>query len=165
MQIAQDMVVRLQYELRNSEGELLEKTDEAMEYLHGGHQGMFPRIEEALEGKKVGESCDVYLQPADAFGDYDETLVQIEPRDKFPGELEVGMRFEGGSEGGHGTVVYTVTDIADGKVVVDGNHPLAGMALRFQCTVESVRAATSEELEHGHVHGSHGHGHGHDHEH
>jgi FKBP-type peptidyl-prolyl cis-trans isomerase SlyD len=159
MQVAQDMVVKLQYELRNSEGELLEKTDESLEYLHGGHQGMFPRIEEALEGKKAGESCEVYLQPGDAFGDYDEALVQIEPRDKFPKELEVGMRFEGGAEDGERPVVYTVTDIADGKVVVDGNHPLAGMALRFHCKVESVRAATAEELEHGHVHGEHGHDH------
>ena len=158
MQVAPDTVVTLKYELRNSEGELLEQTDEPLEYLHGGHQGMFPRIEEALEGKRAGESLDVYLQPADAFGEYDDTLVQIEPRDKFPQELEVGMRFEGGAESG-GTLVYTVTDIAEGKVVVDGNHPLAGMALRFQCTVESVRAATEEELEHGHVHGAHGHDH------
>ena len=159
MQVAQDMVVKLQYELRNAEGEVLEKTDEALEYLHGGYQGMFPRIEEALEGNKAGDSCEVYLQPADAFGDYDESLVQIEPRDKFPQDLEVGMRFEGGAESGHGTVVYTVTDIADGKVVVDGNHPLAGIALRFNCTVENVRAPTAEELEHGHVHGAHGHEH------
>ncbi len=159
MQVAQDMVVKLQYELRNSEGELLEKTEEPLEYLHGGHQGMFPRIEEALEGKKAGDACEIYLQPADAFGDYDEALVQIEPRDKFPKDIEVGMRFEGGAEEGHGTVVYTVTDIADGKVVVDGNHPLAGMALRFVCTVENVRAPTKEELEHGHVHGEHGHEH------
>lgn len=159
MQVAQDMVVKLQYELRNSEGELLEKTEEPLEYLHGGHQGMFPRIEEALEGKKAGDTCEIYLQPADAFGDYDEALVEIEPRDKFPKDIEVGMRFEGGAEEGHGTVVYTVTDIADGKVVVDGNHPLAGMALRFVCTVENVRAPTKEELEHGHVHGEHGHEH------
>lgn len=161
MQVTQDTVVKLNYELRNSEGELLEKTEEPMEYLHGGHQGMFPRIEEALEGKKAGESCDVYLQPVDAFGEYDEELVQIEPRDKFPKDIEVGSRFEGGSDDGGGAVVYTVTDIADGKVVVDGNHPLAGMALRFICTVESVRAATSEELQHGHAHGAHGHDHGH----
>ncbi len=160
MQVAEDMVVTLKYELRNSEGELLEKAEEPLEYLHGGHQGMFPRIEEALEGKSAGESLEVYLQPADAFGEYDDALVQIESRDKFPEDLEVGMRFEGGAEGGgEDTVLYTVTDIADGKVVVDGNHPLAGMALRFHCTVESVRAATAEELEHGHVHGEHGHEH------
>ena len=159
MQVAQDMVVKLQYELRNSEGELLEKTDEPLEYLHGGLQGMFPLIEAALEGKKTGDTCDVYLQPADAFGDYDESLVQIEPVDKFPNDIEVGMRFEGGSEDGETTVVYTITDIADGKVVVDGNHPLAGMALRFQGTIEGVRAPTEEEMEHGHVHGEHGHHH------
>jgi FKBP-type peptidyl-prolyl cis-trans isomerase SlyD len=165
MQVAQDTVVTLKYELRNSEGEVLEQADEPLEYLHGGHQGMFPRIEEALTGKSAGESLEVYLQPVDAFGEYDDTLVQIEPRDKFPTDLEVGMRFEGGAEDGDGTVVYTVTDIADGKVVVDGNHPLAGMALRFICTIESIRAATAEELEHGHVHGAHGHDHGHDHGH
>jgi len=160
MQVTQDMVVKLKYELRNSEGELLEQTDEPLEYIHGGHHGMFPRIEEALEGKSAGESLEVYLQPAEAFGEYDDALVQIEPREKFPEDIEVGMRFEGGVEdGGEETVVYTVTDIADGKVVVDGNHPLAGMALRFHCTVESVRAATAEELEHGHVHGEHGHEH------
>jgi len=160
MQVTQDMVVKLKYELRNSEGELLEQTDEPLEYIHGGHHGMFPRIEEALEGKSAGESLEVYLQPAEAFGEYDAALVQIEPREKFPEDIEVGMRFEGGVEdGGEETVVYTVTDIADGKVVVDGNHPLAGMALRFHCTVESVRAATAEELEHGHVHGEHGHEH------
>lgn len=85
--------------------------------------------------------------------------MQIEPVDKFPNDIEVGMRFEGGSEDGETTVVYTITDIADGKVVVDGNHPLAGMALRFQGTIEGVRAPTEEEMEHGHVHGEHGHHH------
>ena len=157
MQIAQDTVVTLNYELRDSQGELIEKTDEPVAYLHG-HHGIFPLVEQALEGKQAGESCDVYLQPLDAFGDYDDKLVQVEPRDKFPEKLEVGMRFEGGNDGGE-TVIYTVTDIADGKVVVDGNHPLAGMALRFQCTVAEVRAATEEELSHGHVHGAHGHHH------
>ncbi len=158
MQVAQDTVVSINYELLNSEGELIEKTDEPIEYLHGGYHGIFSRVEEALNGKSAGETCDVYLQPHDAFGEYDEELVQVEPRSKFPPKVEVGMRFEGAGEGGH-TVVYTVTDIADDKVVVDGNHPLAGMALRFHCTVNAVRKATKEELEHGHVHGAHGHHH------
>jgi FKBP-type peptidyl-prolyl cis-trans isomerase SlyD len=158
MQVAQDTVVSINYELLNSEGEIIEKTDEPVEYLHGGYQGIFSRVEEALSGKSAGETCDVYLQPDDAFGEYDEQLVQVEPRSKFPPKIEVGMRFEGAGEGGH-TVVYTVTDIAEDKVVVDGNHPLAGMALRFHCTVNAVRSATQEELEHGHVHGAHGHHH------
>ena len=145
MQVAQDTVVSLNYELLNSEGELIEKTEAPIEYLHGGYDGIFSRVEEALSGKAAGE--------------YDEKLVQIEPRAKFPPKIEVGMRFEGEAGESGQTLVYTVTDIADDKVVVDGNHPLAGMALRFLCTVNAVRAATAEELEHGHVHGAHGHHH------
>ena len=95
MQVAQDTVVSINYELLNSEGEIIEKTDEPIEYLHGGYDGIFSRVEEALSGKTAGESCDVYLQPHDAFGDYDEKLVQIEPRTKFPPKIEVGKRFEG----------------------------------------------------------------------
>ena len=141
MQVAQDTVVSLNYELLNSEGELIEKTEEPIEYLHGGYDGIFSRVEEALSGKAAGESCDVYLQPIDAFGEYDEKLVQIEPRAKFPPKIEVGMRFEGEAGESGQTLVYTVTDIADDKVVVDGNHPLAGMALRFELKVVDVRAA------------------------
>ncbi len=152
-------MVSLHYELLNSGGDLIEKTDSPIEYLHGGYDGIFALVEQALQGKNAGEACDVYLQPTDAFGEYDETLVRIESRDKFPPKLEVGMRFQGEAEGSSEMLIYTVTDIADGKVVVDGNHPLAGMALRFHCTVAAVRAATAEEIEHGHVHGAHGHHH------
>jgi FKBP-type peptidyl-prolyl cis-trans isomerase SlyD len=93
------------------------------------------------------------LTPADAFGEYDAELVRVEARDKFPAEVTVGMQFQGESSNPGETVVYTVTDIADGKVVVDGNHPLAGQTLNFECTIAAVRAATQEELSHGHVHG------------
>jgi FKBP-type peptidyl-prolyl cis-trans isomerase SlyD len=159
MKIVDDTVVSLNYELLDSTGDLIEKTEAPIEYLHGGYDGIFALVEQALQGKNVGEVCDVYLQPADAFGEYDERLVRIEPLAKFPPKLEVGMRFEGEAESSGEALVYTVTDIAEGKVVVDGNHPLAGMALRFHCTVESIRAATAEEIEHGHVHGAHGHHH------
>lgn len=159
MQIADNTVVSLHYELLDSKGELIEKTEAPVEYLHGGYDGIFSQVEQALQGKNVGEVCDVYLQPADAFGEYDADLVRIEPLARFPPKIEVGMRFEGEAEGSEQALVYTVTDIADEKVVVDGNHPLAGMALRFHCTVEAVRAATAEEIEHGHVHGAHGHDH------
>ncbi len=159
MQIARDTVVSLQYELLGSDGELIEKTEAPIEYLHGGYDGIFSAVEDALAGKRAGESCDVYLQPADAFGEYDASLVQIEPRVKFPAEIDVGMRFQGEAESSGETLIYTVTDITGDKVVVDGNHPLAGMALRFRCTVDGVRAATSEEIQHGHVHGAHGHHH------
>ena len=159
MQVAKDTVVELRYQLFGTDGELIEETDDAVEYLHGGYGGMFPAVEKALEGKEVGETCRVRLAPDDGFGDYDADLVHVEPRDKFPETVEIGMQFEGKGEESGDTVVYTVTDIADDKVVVDGNHPLAGQTLHFECTVTGVRAASAEEVTHGHVHGAHGHHH------
>ena len=159
MQVAKDTVVALDYQLYGSDGELIEKTDEPVEYLHGGYGGMFPAVEKALEGKSVGETCRVRLIPEDGFGDYDADLVQVEPRDKFPDTVEIGMQFEGKAQESGNTLVYTVTDIADGKVIVDGNHPLAGQTLHIECTVTGVRAATSDEVSHGHAHGAHGHHH------
>ena len=159
MQIGKDTVVGLEYQLFDTEGELIEKTDEPIEYLHGGYGGMFPAVEKALEGKDVGETCRVRLTPDDGFGDYDAELVHIEPRDKFPDHVEVGMQFEGKGEESGDTIVYTVTDVADGKVVVDGNHPLAGQTLHMECTITTVRAASAEEVSHGHAHGAHGHHH------
>jgi FKBP-type peptidyl-prolyl cis-trans isomerase SlyD len=159
MQVTKDTVVTLTYELLDSDGELIESSETPVEYLHGGYDGIFPRVEEALSGKSVGEECRIRLEPEDAFGDYDAELVRMEPREKFPGNIEVGMRFEGRGEDTGTMVIYTVTDIAEDKVVVDGNHPLAGQTLQFACTVTGVRAATEEELEHGHVHGEGGHHH------
>jgi len=101
----------------------------------------------------------VRLTPDDGFGDYDADLVHVEPRDKFPDNVEIGMQFEGKGEESGNALVYTVTDIADGKVVVDGNHPLAGQTLNIECTVTGVRPASAEELSHGHAHGAHGHHH------
>ena len=157
MQIARNMVVALHYELFHTDGNLIEKTDAPIEYLHGGYDGIFPSVEKALDGKRIGDDCRVLLEPDDAFGEYDAELVHVEPRSKFPGDLAVGMQFEGRTEGSEETFVYTVTDIAEGKVVVDGNHPLAGQALDFSCTVAGVRNGTAEELRHGHVHGPGGH--------
>lgn len=159
MQIDKDTVVTLAYELHDTDGKLIERTDDPIEYLHGGYDGIFPLVEKALAGKQAGDSCRVRLEPDDAFGEYDAGLVHLEPRSKFPESLAVGMQFEGhGAESG-ATLVYTVTDVASDKVVVDGNHPLAGKALDFSCTVASVRAATVEEVRHGHVHGDGGHHH------
>jgi FKBP-type peptidyl-prolyl cis-trans isomerase SlyD len=159
MQIANDTVVTLRYRLFDADGALIEEGDAPLEYLHGGYQGIFPRIEDALHGKSVGDACDVTLEPADAFGEYDAGLVHVEPRSKFPADVNVGMQFEGeGAESGD-VIVYSVTDVADDSVVVDGNHPFSGQRLRFACTVADVRSATREEIEHGHVHGAHGHSH------
>jgi FKBP-type peptidyl-prolyl cis-trans isomerase SlyD len=159
MQIARNTVVSLTYQLFDSQGTLLEQSGEPISYLHGGYEGMFLPVERALEGKSTGHSARVDLEPEDAFGEYEAQLVRMEPLEAFPPNVEVGMRFEGtGDESGE-TRVYTVTEIAEGKVVVDGNHPLAGRALVFSCVVTDVRAATREELTHGHVHGPHGHHH------
>ena len=159
MQVAKNTVVTLTYELSDTDGKLIEKTETPIVYLHGGYDGIFPLVEKALAGKGAGETCRVRLEPDDAFGEYDAGLVHLEPRNKFPDTIKVGMQFEGrGVESGT-TLIYTVTNIADDKVVVDGNHPLAGKALDFICTVAAVRAATQEELTHGHVHGPHGHHH------
>ena len=159
MQIDKDTVVALTYELHDADGKLIEKTESPIEYLHGGYDGIFPMVEKALAGKAAGEGCRVKLEPDDAFGEYDAELVLLEQRGKFPPNVAVGMQFEGrGAESGN-SLIYTVTDIANDKVVVDANHPLAGKTLHFACTVTAVRAATSEELAHGHVHGEHGHHH------
>lgn len=160
MRIAKNTVVSIQYELCGAEGASLEKSGDPVSYLHGGYQSMFPLVEEALDGMGEGETCSVTLEPGDAFGEYDEELVRIEPRDRFPGNIAVGMQFEGRSEGPHQhSALYTVTDIGEDKVVVDGNHPLAGQKLVFNCTVTGVREATQEEIAHGHAHGPHGHHH------
>ena len=148
MKITKNTVVTVLYKLSDAQNNLLEEGQEPMVYLHGGYEDTLPSIEEALEGKEVGYTTMVQVEPEEAFGDYDPQLVKIEKRDKFPPQLEVGMHFEGitGNEE-EDAVVFIVTDIADDTVVLDGNHPLAGMALRFSLQVAEVRAATPEEIE------------------
>ncbi|HKT93226.1 MAG TPA: peptidylprolyl isomerase [Paraburkholderia sp.] len=159
MKIAKDTVVSVAYKLSDAQGNLIEESDEPMVYLHGGYDGTFPKIEEVLDGQEPGFETQIQLEPQDAFGEYDPDLVKIEPRNRFPEPLEVGMQFEGTPEEGDedlDTLVYTVTDVAEDKVVLDGNHPLAGMALRFALTVKEVRVATEDEIEHEHAHGADG---------
>jgi FKBP-type peptidyl-prolyl cis-trans isomerase SlyD len=146
MKIAKDTVVSLRYELFDADGELLEKIEDPVSYLHGGYDGIFPLVEEALQGKGVGDTCSV--------GEYDHQLVEVEQRSAFPKDVAIGMQFEGGPENSEEDdfMLYTVVEVTDDEVTVDGNHPLAGKTLTFNCTVAGVRAATEEELEHGHVH-------------
>ena len=162
MNIIANTVVTLTFELFDADGVLLEASQEPISYLHGGHSGMLPKVEEALNMKKPGDAVSIDVEPADGFGDYDPELVKLEAADRLPAEVAVGMQFEAfsnpGDEQGSG-VVFTVTDIADGKAVLDGNHPWAGKKLRFECQVLDVRPATVEELEHGHVHGPGDHHH------
>jgi len=152
MHIAKNMVVSINYELSDSTGKIMEKTSSPISYLHGGFDGIFPIVEEALQNMEVGKTCCVLMDPENHFGEYHRELVRMEPRNAFPEKLVIGMQFEGGEEGSENMLIYTVTDIAEDKVVVDGNHPLAGMTLRFDCTVTGVRSATPEELSHGDVH-------------
>lgn len=152
--VSKNTVVTLDYNVTDSDGNVVDEGREPLVYLHGGYDDIFLRIEEALQDKHIGESVQVKLQPDEAFGEYDAELVQIEPRDNFPKEIQVGMQFEGGPEGADDDdyMIYRVTEIADDKVVLDGNHPLAGMSLLFTCTVTAIRPASAEEMEHGHVH-------------
>ncbi len=160
MQITKDSVVSITYQLANTEGEVLEQADEPISYLHGGYDNIFPTVEEQLQGRKVGESLTVILEPEFAFGEYDAELVRVEPKDRFPvPDVAVGMQFEGESDDGEDMLLYTVTEVTDDTIVVDGNHPLAGQTLKFTCTVTEVRPASEEEVSHGHVHGEHGHHH------
>ena len=159
MQIGKDTVVSLSYELSDPSGKVIEKTKTPVTYLHGGYDGIFPLVEIALQGKGVGDSCKVTLEPDDAFGEYEADMVRTEPKKLFPENISVGMQFEGAIEGSNDYALYTVTEMGGDKVVVDGNHPLAGQTLVFSGTVTEVRAATGEELHHGHVHGPEGHHH------
>jgi FKBP-type peptidyl-prolyl cis-trans isomerase SlyD len=154
MQVVKNTVVTLDYSVTDPDGELVDAGQDPLVYLHGGYDDIFPMIEEAVHEKRVGESVVVKMQPDDAFGEYDAELIQVESRNGFPKELQVGMQFEGVPDSGDDDdiLIYRVTEIADDKVVLDGNHPLAGMALVFTCTVTAVRQASAEEIEHGHIH-------------
>ena len=114
-----------------------------LSYLHGGYGEMLPALEQALEGKGAGESVRLQLEPEQAFGDYDPQLLRVEPLGRYGEGVTVGMQIEEESR------VYTVTDIAGGSVVLDANHPLAGMALRFSVVILAVRSATKEEMQRG----------------
>ena len=159
MNVGKDTVVTITYIVRDLDGKLLEESEEPVSYLHGGYDNIFPLVEQALEGKAVGDKVDLKLQPADAFGEYEDELVRLEQRDAFPDDIEVGMQFVGSPVDGGEETLYTVTDVAEDKVVVDGNHPYAGQAVLFECVVSDVRAATADEVAHRHAHGAHGHHH------
>ena len=129
--------------MHDAQGALLDAPAEPVTYLHGGHGGLLPALESALEGKHAGDEVRLQLEPDQAFGDYDAELVRVEPAERYGEGLKVGMEVEEESR------IYTVTDIAAGKAVLDGNHPLAGMALRFYLKVLDVRQAKPEEISRG----------------
>ena len=141
--VSRDTVVSLRIEMYDAQGALLHGAAEPLTYLHGGYGCLLEALENELEGKLPGETLRVQLEPEQAFGEYDAALLRVEPAARYGEAIQVGMQIE---EGPH---VYTVTDIAGGSVVLDANHPLAGIALRFVCTVTAVRRATKEELARG----------------
>ena len=147
LQISKNTVVSLDVRLSDIWGNLLQESKQPVQYLHGGYGNIFPAVEAALEGKSAKDRVEVRLEPEEAFGDYDENLLRVEERRRFPETLEVGMRFEGEAGGADEGWFFTVTDIAEDKVVLDANHPLAGMAIKIACTVIGVRPATRDEIE------------------
>ena len=135
-------MVALRVEMHDAHGVQLQAPSD-LTYLHGGYGGLLPALEQALEGKSPGESIALQLEPDHAFGEYDAELLRVEPAECYGEGIEIGMEVEEDSR------FYTVTDVAGGKVVLDGNHPLAGMALRFFLEIVTVRAAKAEEIERG----------------
>jgi FKBP-type peptidyl-prolyl cis-trans isomerase SlyD len=153
MEITSHCVVALTWTLKDTLGEVLDELDEPVEFLVGGGD-LLEKIDEALQGHEKGDRVDLHLEPEDAFGDYDENLVFLEPRGVFPAELQEGMTFEGlppgaTSQDAPKDALYTVTEIYPEHVVLDGNHPLAGIALRLHLKVEAVREATEDETGRG----------------
>ncbi|HIU84609.1 MAG TPA: hypothetical protein IAC66_04495 [Candidatus Aphodousia gallistercoris] len=138
MQVARDTLVTIAVKMYDLQKNLLETADDLV-YLHG-HGDIFPVIEKALEGKNPGDTVSVQLEPEEAFGDYDETALMIRPETDFPGGVEVGLRYTE-IRGETLDRPYRVTDIADGVVVLDGNHPLAGIGLKFDIKVVNVEPA------------------------
>lgn len=160
MQISANKVVAIDYTLTDDQGSVIDSSEGRgpLAYLQG-HGNIIPGLENALEGKAVGDAMKVTVAPADGYGERDDSLTQAVPRNMFENadEIQVGMQFQTSSE--QGMHIVTVTEIDPENVTVDANHPLAGQTLNFDVTIVEVRDASEEELAHGHVHGPEGHEH------
>jgi FKBP-type peptidyl-prolyl cis-trans isomerase SlyD len=151
-QIVKDTVVTINFDVTDPEGNVIDAGEEPLIYLHGGYDDVFVAIEDAMQGKHVGDAVTVKMQPDQAYGEYDADLVLIESVDVLPQPLKIGMQIEGEPEGAPDEAIfYRVTDIAEDKAILDGNHPLAGMALVFTGTITAVRPASPAEIEAGHA--------------
>jgi FKBP-type peptidyl-prolyl cis-trans isomerase SlyD len=154
MTIAKDKVVSIEYTLKDDQGIVLDSSEgsDPLSYLHGADD-IIAGLEAALEGKAVGDELSIDVEPQDGYGERDENLIAVVPRDNFDDadEIQEGDEFEADSE--EGDYIVTVTSVDEESVTVDGNHPLAGIRLHFDVKVTEIRDATQEELEHGHVHG------------
>ncbi|MEO8082024.1 MAG: peptidylprolyl isomerase [Caldimonas sp.] len=155
MEVAVPCVVSLTWQLSDAQGERLDELSDPVEFFVGGDD-LLAKVEEALVGRAVGYETTLHLEPEHAFGDYDPELVFFEQRSLFPEAIEPGMQFEGPPEGAatpglRQDAIYTVTEVYPNHVVLDGNHPLAGIALRLALAVRDIREATDEEIEAGSV--------------
>jgi FKBP-type peptidyl-prolyl cis-trans isomerase SlyD len=154
MNITENCVVALTWSLKDTLGNELDMLNDPVEFLVGGHD-LLAKVEAALQGHAVGDSLDLHLEPEDAFGDFDESLIHLAPRKALPTELEEGMTIEGNSlpkdccPEADRNAFYTVSEIYPEHVILDGNHPLAGIAIRLSLQVRDVRAATTEEQDRG----------------
>lgn len=161
MLITKNSVVSFHYTLNDADGKLLDTSAgrDAFAYIQG-HSMIVPGLERQLEGKKAGESLLAIVPPAEGYGELDPNLVHKVPVDRFGGQkVEAGMQFQAGTSEEGDMGVFTVIGVEDGVVALNGNHPLAGVTLHFNVEITDVRAATEEELSHGHVHGPGGHHH------
>lgn len=154
MKIAENCVASFHYTLTDSTGKVLDSSEgqEPLSYIHGAGN-IIPGLENALEGKAVGDKLVVSVTADQAYGVRDDSMIQELPATMFTGidTIEVGMEFHAETE--HGLQVVTVTKVEGDQVTIDGNHPLAGVDLTFDVEITEVRAATEDELDHGHVHG------------
>ena len=161
MKIDDKTVVSIHYKLTNDKGDVLDSSEgkDPLVYMHGTHS-LIDGLEKELKGKQAGDKFDVTVQPEEGYGVVNPEMVQEVPRAAFQGvdDIQVGMQFEAKSPEGH-TQLITIEEVKEESVRVNANHPLAGEVLHFNVSVEDVRVATAEELEHGHAHGPGGHSH------
>ncbi|HCY64130.1 MAG TPA: peptidylprolyl isomerase [Oxalobacteraceae bacterium] len=158
MKIDKDTAVTIRLSVVESNGKVIQNGKTPMAYLHGGYDNLFPKLEAALQGQEAGFKATLDLAPEDAFGVRDESLLRTISKKDFPPGVKVGGSLQGYTDAGE-EQVFTVLKIKGDQVMLDGNHPLAGKSLRVGVEVLGVRAATAEEITHGHVHGEHGHHH------
>jgi FKBP-type peptidyl-prolyl cis-trans isomerase SlyD len=155
MFVANNFVVNIHYTLTNDAGEVIDtsKNSTPLTYIQGLGQ-ILPALEKEILGKKVGDKLSVKIAAKDGYGEVDERMVQVVPKSELPKDapLEVGIQFQAGDP--HQPIVFTLIELRDEEVVLDGNHPLAGVNLNFDVEVTNMRAATKDELAHGHVHGA-----------
>jgi len=153
MQIVKDKVVAIHYTLKNDAGSVIDSSEAAdpLVYLHGA-QNIIPGLERALEGKVADDALEVSIEAVDAYGEYSKELTQVVQSSMFEGvdTLEAGMEFQAETE--QGVQVIRIVNVDGDDITIDGNHPLAGERLHFDVTVDAVRDASAEELEHGHIH-------------